>query len=237
MGACSETLTLWWYPSFRADPAGHHHAAAVIGGELYLVGGLERRAQCLSRECIGEVQIYNPAANSWRLGAKLPWKTSGSVSAALIGSRFYACGGVYELKHKRFSDGYRRPGNPRQCGYYTPPAKQLQADVDTADRGSWTMVASMLQGVDHASAGTDGSNLFIFGGRSDGVNVNDAGIDLVQVYDPQRNSWRRGPAPLPFGRGGMGAAVFLGGRFFVFGGETKLHAEDSNAVWATGLYR
>ena len=99
------------------------------------------------------------------------------------------------------------------------------------------MVASMLQGVDHASAGTDGSNLFIFGGRSDGVNVNDAGIDLVQVYDPQRNSWRRGPAPLPFGRGGMGAAVFLGGRFFVFGGETKLRAEDSNAVWATGLYR
>lgn len=72
-----------------------------------------------------------------------------------------------------------RRGNPEQCGCYTPPASSSSSG---SDRGSWTMVAPMLQGVDHASAGTDGTKLYIFGGRSNGVNVNDAGcVTLIII--------------------------------------------------------
>jgi N-acetylneuraminic acid mutarotase len=171
--------------------------------------------------CIGEVQIYNPAANKWRLGAKLPFRSSGSVAAAVIDEFVYACGGLYTLS------SFYHPGNPTDCARYSST---------TGERGTWTAVAPMLVGVDHAAAGSDGRKFYIFGGRSNGVNINDAGLDLVQVYDPSTNTWEHGPSKMPLARGGMGAALFVAGRFFLFGGETRMYARDTNAFVNTGVY-
>jgi N-acetylneuraminic acid mutarotase len=209
-----------WTRSTRPYPA-HHHATVVLGAELYLIGGLEPYSKCVSRLCIGEVQIYNPNTNKWRLGAKLPFRSSGSVAAAVIDEFVYACGGLYTLS------SFYHPGNPTDCARYSST---------TGERGTWTAVAPMLVGVDHAAAGSDGSKFYIFGGRSNGVNINDAGLDLVQVYDPSTNTWEHGPSKMPLARGGMGAALFVAGRFFLFGGETRMYARDSNAFVDTGVY-
>jgi glucose/arabinose dehydrogenase len=61
-----------WLSNKAARPlVGHHHAAEVVGGKLYLVGGLAGGSE-------GQVQIYDPATNTWSLGAPMPW-SAGSL--------------------------------------------------------------------------------------------------------------------------------------------------------------
>ncbi|MBS1241354.1 MAG: Kelch repeat-containing protein, partial [Gemmatimonadetes bacterium] len=65
------------------------------------------------------------------------------------------------------------------------------------------------------------------------------GFSDVQVYDPASNRWTasgsgsEAPAPLPVGRGGMGKAVFVNGRFYVIGGETL----DGPGANRNGVYQ
>lgn len=99
-----------------------------------------------------------------------------------------------------------------------------------------------LLGVDHAAAGTDGIKFYVFGGRSTGVNRPDPGLDAVQVYDPDSNTWVYS-SPMPFGRGGTGFAPFAHGRFYVIGGETcegctsdPFTAADEDVYTNVGLF-
>lgn len=90
---------------------------------------------------------------------------------------------------------------------------------------SWSPMAAMPFGVNHASAATDGVRLFVFGGRTGGNTVGN-GFDHVQIYDPGSNTWESGTdpgstlTPLPQARGGSGKAVFFDGEFYIMGGET-----------------
>ena len=65
----------------------------------------------------------------------------------------------------------------------------------------WREVASMPFAKNHAAGGTDGQNLYVFGGRGAGS------LDVTQVYFPSNNTWQVwSDVPLPMGRGGMGNA-------------------------------
>jgi N-acetylneuraminic acid mutarotase len=186
----------WSAAAARPDP-GNHHAAEVIGGKLYLFGGLTGGSG-------GEVQIYDPAADAWSKGADMPF-AAGSGSSAVIGGLAYVAGGITAA------------GTTDRVARYDPAAD------------AWADLAPMPRGRNHAASATDGSKLWVFGGRGPGsgdFNVTTNGFDDVQVYDPAANSWAWSgdlaaqlPA-LPQRRGGMGKAVFLGGEFYVIGGET-----------------
>jgi N-acetylneuraminic acid mutarotase len=197
-----------WLASRAMRPlTGHHHAAEVLGGKLYLVGGLDGGSE-------GQLQIYDPARNSWSLGAPLSW-SAGSLSTAVIAGKIYAAGGI--------TTGGFTVGN---CAVYDPAAN------------SWTALAGMPGGGrNHAASATDGTKLYVFGGRRGGNFVAN-GYDSVMVFDPQSGSWTwsgaggSALAPLPEARGGMGKAVYLRGEFYVFGGET-LDDPDANA---NGVY-
>lgn len=98
------------------------------------------------------------------------------------------------------------------------------------ETNTWTELAPMPQGRNHAASATDGKKLYVFGGRGPGSGDSNAvadGFDTVQVYDPATNAWRSSLdagstlVPLPQARGGTGKAVFHGGEFYVMGGETK----------------
>jgi N-acetylneuraminic acid mutarotase len=149
----------------------------------------------------GQVQIYNPATNTWSLGAPMPWP-GGSVSTALINGKVYAAGGIINSTT-----------TTNQAAVYDPVAN------------TWTAIASMPVGVNHTAASTDGTNLYIFGGRTGG-NVLTDGFNYVQIYNPTTNTWTSSTspgstiAPLPQARGGMGKAVYFNGEFYVLGGET-----------------
>jgi N-acetylneuraminic acid mutarotase len=172
---------------------GDHHAAEVINGKLFLFGGLGNGSE-------GRVQIFNPATQSWTLGADMPF-AAGSVSTAVIGGKVYVAGGIVD-------------GNTVDTAAVYNPA------TDT-----WAPMAAMPAGRHHSAAGTDGTRFFVFGGR-DGGNPVSLGFADVQIYDPATDTWvssfdnGSAIAPLPQQRSGMGKAVFFGGEFYVIGGET-----------------
>lgn len=197
-----------WLSNKATRPlVGHHHAAEVVDGKLYLIGGLSGGSE-------GQVQIYDPVANSWTTGAPMTW-SAGSLSTAVIGGKIYAAGGI--------TTGGWTVGN---TAVYDPATD------------SWTELAPMPDGGrNHTAAATDGTKFYLFGGRRGGNFVAN-GYDSVMVYDPQSDTWTwsggQGStlAPLPEARGGMGKAVYLRGEFYVFGGET-LDDPDANA---SGVY-
>lgn len=204
-----------WAPLDRArhrPVAGHHSAAEVFDGELYVVGGLHQTGS------LEAVQIYNPARDEWRYGPPLPYAT-GSAASAIIGDQLYVAGGIV-----------------------TGDTTTRQAvRLDLREGGGWQPVAPMPRARNHAAAATDGQRLYVFGGRGPGSgdsNMLANGFDDVQIYDPETDSWvasgggREAPLPLPQGRGGMGKAVYLGGEFYVFGGETL----DGPGATADGVY-
>ena len=140
---------------------------------MYLIGGFEEFDLCAPRACIGAVQAYNPVTDTWRVGTQLPFSTSGSVNVAVVEGKIHACGGLYTV-----DDTTGSPWNPRDCAVYQP-------GTDT-----WHAMAPMLRGVDHAATGTDGMHVYVFGGRDSGENINDVGIDTMQIYDVAADTWR-----------------------------------------------
>lgn len=186
----------------RRPFVGNHHAAEVVNGKLYLFGGLAGGSG-------GKVQIYDPATNRWTLGADMPFAT-GSAGSAVIDGFVYVAGGIV----------------PTDTG--GTATTDRVARYDPAN-DTWTELAPMPLGRNHAAAATDGQRLYVFGGRGAGsgdANVVANGFDDVQVYDPQTDTWQwsgdsaSGLAPLPQARGGTGKAVYADGRFYVMGGET-----------------
>lgn len=195
------TQNTWSTGAARPNP-GNHHAAEVIDGKLYLFGGLMEGSE-------GEVQVYDPVANSWSPRADMPF-AAGSSSTALIGGHVYVAGGII--------------GGNSPTAFTTNRVARYDPAAD-----AWTELAPMPAGRNHTAAATDGAKLWVFGGRGPGSgdrNVTTNGFAQVQVYDPASNTWTSsddpasGLPPLPQRRGGMGKAVFLGGEFYVVGGET-----------------
>ncbi|MDX2097166.1 MAG: kelch repeat-containing protein, partial [Leptolyngbyaceae cyanobacterium bins.59] len=199
--------------TWRSDLAprpfvGHHHAAEVFNGKLYLLGGLGSGA--------GKVQIYDPIANTWQIGADMPFAV-GSSSSAVINNEIYIAGGIVSSI------------TTNQVAKYNPTTN------------TWTVLASMPQGRNHAASATDGQKLYVFGGRGPGsgdANVVANGFNTVQIYNPSTNTWVSSLdsgstlAPLPQARGGMGKAVYFNGEFYVIGGETT----SGTGATAQGVY-
>src|SRR6185503_10013977 len=82
-----DLLNRQWLANKATRPfIGHHHSAEVVGGKLYLVGGLAGGSE-------GQLQIYDLATNSWSIGTPMPW-SAGSLCTATIGGLIYAAGGI-----------------------------------------------------------------------------------------------------------------------------------------------
>jgi N-acetylneuraminic acid mutarotase len=111
----------------------------------------------------GRVQIYDRAANTWATGADLPWR-AGALGTAVISGKIYATGGL------------TTGSTASNCAQYDPAMDE------------WTTKASMPQGRSHAATGTDGTKLFVFGGRR-GLDLVVNGFDSVMVYDSAADSW------------------------------------------------
>lgn len=191
---------------------GHHHAAEVLGGKWYVIGGLGGGSP-------GKLQIYDPASSAWTSGPDMPYD-GGSVSSAVIGGKIYVAGGIVGATPSQPAGA----GTTRRAAVFDPAVNR------------WSFVRSMPKGVNHAASATDGRKLYVFGGRG-GTNVVGNGVGIVQVYDPARNKWtssrERTIAAMPIGRGGTGKAVYDGGKFYVTGGETT----DGPGATDNGVYK
>ncbi|MDQ8173247.1 MAG: kelch repeat-containing protein [Gemmatimonadota bacterium] len=189
-----------WLPDQRlaGRPApGNHHAAEVVGGRLYLFGGIGRASS-------GIVQIYDPGTRQWTFGPPMPF-AAGSSASAVIGGRVYVAGGIVGERTTAEAAVFDTVAKTWRLVTPMPRARNHAAS-----------------GTDGSRLYVFGGR----GPGSGDANVVADGFDDVQIYDPTTDRWtvsdgsRGAPLPLPQKRGGMGKAVFLNGEFWVIGGET-----------------
>ena len=184
-----------WLSNGSSRPfPGDHHAAEVVDGKFYLIGGLEAGSE-------GKVQVYDPVADTWSMGTDMPW-AGGSVSTCAIGDLIYACGGIVGASTVSNAAVYDTTSNLWATLAPMPVGRNHTAA--TTD-GTRFFVFGGRDGGNFVSNGFDDTQIYdpvtnTWAWSGDGVS---------------------GLAALPQFRGGMGKAVYYRGEFYVFGGETQ----------------
>jgi N-acetylneuraminic acid mutarotase len=139
----------------------------------------------------GKREVFSYSRNStWEQKASLPVGI-GAATVQEYGGRIYLFGGVAE-------DG------------------KLNRDVLSYDHvfDKWSKVSELPTLREHLSSAVLNGEIYIIGGRTSGFESN---LNLVEIYNPLKNSWRLGPQ-LQVKRGGHASVVF-GDAIYVFGGE------------------
>ena len=162
----------------------------VINGKMYVVGG------CLFSDCrIGttnQLEIYDPVANSWSLGASMVTARYGATIGVIAG-KLYVTGGT------------------QAC----PPCTTTSTtEIYDPVANNWTSGASIPTSTESPAGAVVNGLLYSSGGyEQDSVN-NPVGI--VQIYDPVADSWSTG-SPMPTARAQAAAGV-INGDIYVAGG-------------------
>jgi len=237
-------------PTLPARPfPGRHHTAEVVGGKLYLLGGIDGESK-------DKTQIFDPKENRWTTGAKMPFAAGGCASA-VIDDEIFVAGGIagfavtaqcakYNVKADQWtmlpplkqavqrasggSDGSRfyvfggtNAGDnaaSRTVQVYDVAAKKWQASSDTGASLAPMPRAGSGMGKALFSVG----EFYLMGGLAGADKVKTATVsNRVEVYHPAKNAWRAG-SPMPTARHGISPQM-IAGRIYVAGG--SLQAETS----------
>jgi hypothetical protein len=222
-----------WVELAAAPSARTEVAAGVLGGQIWVVGGMAEPGGPQA-----EAAIYDPAANRWSAGPPLPEPVH-HAAAAGDGSRLWVAGGYVFVdgQHRptaavrmidgpggRWVDGPALP-SPRGAGALAWDGKRLlfaggvgpnglAADVWALAGDQWQRLGELKPGREHLAAASDGNGTTWFlAGRLGGLDTNRTEVDLV-------TGDRVAPiGSVPTARGGVAgfAAPGLGG--CVAGGE------------------
>jgi N-acetylneuraminic acid mutarotase len=185
------------------------HAAAVLDGQLFVVGGTNWRGG--EKFWLDDIQRYDPAARAWSPARQLPISIAYAASAC-DGERLYVCGGSNGERDLRSCLVLSRTGARLRCQPIAPlPEPRVYAGGAVCDG-----VLYVVGGVaDHADLSTTSGSLFA--------------MDL----DDARMRWRELP-PLATGRF-IPAVTSAAGRVYAFGGG-RLNAtggvENLGDAWA-----
>ncbi|TFH19469.1 MAG: hypothetical protein E4H03_13815, partial [Myxococcales bacterium] len=205
-------------------PSSNHKATVVLGDTIYNVGGLNP----FDHDTWGYNGIDDPAPNHFtHIGCNGASQSCagqmnvGALAAAVIDGQIYVAGGLCGDADASCTCGGVQGGTAGACagnidagaGHNTDRAFRYEQGPD-----DWFEIASIPVPVDHASGATFGGKFYVIGGRVCGANAACEGRTEVQIYDPGTDSWSFG-APVPEGCSGMGAAVVMSNRIYVFGGE------------------
>jgi uncharacterized repeat protein (TIGR03803 family) len=228
-------------------------AAAVLGGEIYLVGGYN------STGSLADVQIYNPTANTWSTGPALPVATD-TGAAAVVANELYFIGGshtgvysnavwAYSPTTKTWSPKAAMPTGRNglevvvekniiyAIGGYNGSTFIDNVESYNPKTNTWTEEAPMLGTKDIPAAGLIGTTIVVAGG----ANVPNSVTGDTEAYDATTNTWteltadptaRTGPC-----NGVIGLLYDVGGYINNAGAATTVNESFnlSSKKWTTTL--
>lgn len=170
-----------------------HVGAALVDGQIWIVGGFEGDHP---GPAVDIVQIYDIATDTWIEGPPLP-SPRASGTLALLGRRLHYIGGLLPDRQ-------------------TDIEEHLVLDVDDLDAG-WASAAPLPAARNHLSSVVLEGRIYAIGGQfgHDGGRTLSARVD---VYDPSSETWSR-RANLPLRRSHAEASTFVyNSRIIVAGG-------------------
>jgi N-acetylneuraminic acid mutarotase len=192
------------------EPA-HHLMATSSGGKVFIFGGFTLGEQPkMSWKPTNAAWEYDPSTKKWTKLAPLP-RPRGAGYAVTVGNEIYVIGGVSSS-----TDG--RSSSPIPLA--SPGGQTVTGWVDEYDpaTNTWRPRTSMPTPRNHYLASVVDGKIYALNGRTGSVFVNMSSItDLVEMYDPAKDSWTLvGRAPTD--RGDVNGASYHG-RVYVTGGE------------------
>lgn len=167
----------------------HHTMAAVVDGRLYLIGG--EGGNPTPGESVFQDRVYmlDEQAGEWVPRAPMPTARSGA-GAGVIDGKIYVAGG--------------RPPRGHDLAVYDPRADQ------------WAVLPDLPTQRNHLGVAAINRRLYVAGGRFGG-GVGSEMTDVLEIYDPDTDTWTTG-ASMPAPRAGV-AATAANGCLYVIGGE------------------
>jgi N-acetylneuraminic acid mutarotase len=247
MTALIVTAVAVWISAASVPEPRTEVAAAVVGGEIAVVGGLTTDGAPSSR-----ADAYSPKLDRWRRLPDLPVGVH-HAQVASDGTRLYVVGGyggptlgagdrlrsAFVLDRGVWHALPRLP-EPRAAGGATVVGGRLYVVGGVGASGlarrafaldlrtrRWTIVPAPTPR-EHLAVTATGGKIYALGGRRAGYDTN---VATFEVWTPGTRRWRR-LAPVPGPRGGTGAAVAAGSIVSV-GGEAPSGTIAS--VYAYGL--
>ncbi len=143
-------------------------AAAVLGGELFAIGGFGGEEQ--QGRFLESVEVYDPQKDEWSIATD--WELDfarASLATVVVNDSAYSIGGFSSLGPLGIVQRYH-------LGAGTAPRADL-----LSPRGGLSAIVS-------------GDTIFVFGGRG----ANDQVLDSVEFFLPSENRWQPGaPLTLP----------------------------------------
>lgn len=212
-----EWKTLAHMPTSRQELA-----TAVLNGKVYSIAGLAGNFFGTDN-----VDVYNPATNTWTSVAPIPIPNHHNCAAVAAG-KLYAFGGqskfnyVYDPVNDSWSQVASMPVAQARTAavgviddkiYVAGGSAGALLQVYDPASNTWGTRASMNNARHHCAGGVINGKFYVVGGRELSAGAPTA----LEVYDPQSNSWQT-LASMPTGRSGHAAGV-VNGELYVFGGE------------------
>lgn len=217
-----------WYPLADKPTAVADAAAAVVAGQIYVVGGRTADGATATME------VYSPAGDAWRSAASLPVSLTGAVAAS-DGKGLYVAGGENSggnsaefFIYNPIDDSWRPlPPMPTARSYaagafvqdalYVVGGRNQNGELDTCERfdtttAQWESCPPLLQARSGAQALTIFDKLYVLGGGQDSTITNG------ELFDVASDSWSVVNVPIESSWTRLGLAN-IETRIYLFGGE------------------
>ncbi|MDB4926533.1 hypothetical protein [Mucilaginibacter sp.] len=190
----------------------NHFQAIAYKDEIYICGAMTGGFP--HEKPVANIYIYNPASDSWRVGAEIPKdRQRGSGGVVVYKDKFYLVNGIL--------DGHWT-GNVAWFDEYNPQTNQ------------WTKLNDAPRARDHFKAAVVGHKLYCIAGvQSNAMEkklLNNT-IAEVDVYDFNTGKWSTANAKLPTLRAGN-ALVVIKNEILIIAGESTVQKISHNEAEA-----
>ena len=188
----------WYYRAPMPTPL-RARAAVESGGKIYVIGGVNA-----DDERVADVDVYDPATDTWSSGPSLGYPRAWVVAAAVDG-KIYAIGG-------------HAPMDPNEPGGPFSKVNWIQEYVPGDP--SWTIKSSGLSARDDSAVGVVGDDIYVMGGY--GTDY----LDYNEIYNPISNTFTI-TTPLPYALA-MSSGAAISPTIYVVGGLDGSGGTDHN---------
>ena len=189
----------------------HHQAQTVLNGKIYIFGGCQRPLTGPGAggwAPVDNAWEYDPVADTYKALAPMPGKRCSAI-AENVGGKIYVIGGATTMDNTN-DTAMNGQGPARVLG-----TNQM---YDPATN-TWTNRSPMPTTRNHAFSGVVNGKIYVIGGRIGHAFVTtSSNTDVVEEYDPARDTWGVAKARMLTPRSGGGWATY-NGKIYVSGGE------------------
>lgn len=206
-------------------------AAAASGDKIYVMGGFVPPGRT-----VPIVEVYDTGSDTWSRGPDLALAVNHAMAASVDGV-IYAIGGyagetdlsaptdrAFALRGDRWelppmpevraaAGAAAIDGKIYVAGGVGPDGLAKNTLVFDTSAGAWSEAPGVPTPREHLGVATDGSRLFVTGGRPPNT-------DRLEAFDPATGEWER-LADMPTARGGLAAAGTANGLIVAAGGEAE----------------